>query len=150
MDQIAQDSPCGRVHEQGRHSRAGDFRIDAVDAVIGLRSTTQKSINYNKNTLSFALAASTAKLHRRTPLHPRRHERMAEGFHLAFAAPTRCYKERCGGAMNDILLCAAVAVALPITKKNVTRTCCMRVLAFFLFFASIPFVIFTLLVIPRS
>ena len=42
VDEIAQDSPCPRVYKQGRHSRAGDVRIDVTDAVIGPRSVPQK------------------------------------------------------------------------------------------------------------
>ena len=34
---------CIRQYTQGRYSRAGDFRIDATDAVIGLRSVCLKN-----------------------------------------------------------------------------------------------------------
>ena len=66
--------------------------------------------------------ASTVKPHRRTPLHPRRHERVAEGFLLVLPAPTLWYGESSGGAMKDMLLSAAVACsAIPIAKKKTLR-----------------------------
>ena len=61
VDQIAQGSPCGRVHEQGRYCRAGDFPIDATDAVIGLRNVPQKSKTCGQNRPLLPSFGSTAK-----------------------------------------------------------------------------------------
>ena len=119
---IAQRSTCARVYKKGRYSRAGYFRIDVTDAVIGLRSVPQKTNRIGQNRPLVPSLASTVK-HTpppRTALHPRRHARLAEGFRLAFTAPTRCSRDSSGGAMKNILLCAAVAcsASTPYHKKR--------------------------------
>ena len=72
--------------------------------------------------------ASTVKPHRRTALHPCRHERVAESFRLIFTLPSRCFRESSWGAMKGILLCAAAACsASSIPKAKIV--CARKVLA---------------------
>ena len=43
VDEIAQDSSCARVYKHGRYYRAGGMEIDAVGAIISLKSVHKKT-----------------------------------------------------------------------------------------------------------
>ena len=84
-----------------------------------------------KKTLSPSLE-STVKPYRRTPLHPRRHERVADGCRLASTVPTSCSRESSWGATIGVLLCAAVACSAMNTDHKKT----LHTLIYFLLYAS--------------
>ena len=68
--------------------QAGDFGIDATDAVVVLVSVPEKSKKFGGKRPLLPSVPWTAKAptaERR--YHPRRHERVAEGFRLAFTSP---------------------------------------------------------------
>ena len=59
---------------------AGDFRIDAIDALIGLKLVPKISTKCGQSRPLWPLLAPAVNPLRRMPLHSCRHERVAEGF----------------------------------------------------------------------